>query len=235
MPALRVFCSLVVLAGACGTPPPPRPSPPPPDAPAPRMVAEIDDCAPVDGKAVEPLLRKYEGVARHARCQREVYTIMGFVTRALGQPCEYCHVPDNYTAMTERKRIANWMAAELVPSLEKHGGGELWCKDCHAPAGKGRAKILGDPRNRAQAIEWMTTHLVEKFDTARGEALRCKTCHQGNLGTKEWNSKVILTDHLPPIPEHAAVAASDAAYAGVDAAGADVSDAGADVPDAGPR
>jgi hypothetical protein len=81
----------------------------------------------------------------------------------------------------------------------------------------------------------MTTHLVEKFDTARGEALRCKTCHQGNLGTKEWNSKVILTDHLPPIPEHAAVAASDAADAGVDAAGADVSDAGADVPDAGPR
>ena len=222
MPAPRVLPWLVVLAGACGTPPPPRPSPPPPDAPRPR-IAEIDDCAPEDGKPVEPLARKYEGVARHARCQREVYTIMGRVTVALGQPCEYCHVPDRYPEMTERKRIANWMAAELVPSLQKHGGGELWCKDCHAPAGKGRAKILGNPRGRAQAIEWMTTHLVEKFDTARGEALRCTMCHEGNLGSKDWNSKVILTHHLPPIPEHAAIAAPDA---GVDAASADVPDAG---------
>jgi hypothetical protein len=71
----------------------------------------------------------------------------------------------------------------------------------------------------------MTTHLVEKFDTARGEALRCKTRHQGNLGTKEWNSKVILTDHLPSIPEHAGIAATDAADAGVDAASADAPDA----------
>lgn len=213
MPARRVFSWLVVLGGACGTPPPPRPSPPPPDVP-PSTVAEIDVCAPEDGKPVEPLARKYEGVARHARCQREVTTIMEKVTVALGQPCEYCHVRDRYPEMTERKRIANWMAAELVPSLEKHGGGELWCKDCHAPAGEGRAKILGNPRSRAQAIEWMTTHLVERFDSARGEALRCKTCHGGNLGTKEWNSKVILTDHLPPIPEHAGIA-TDAADAGV--------------------
>lgn len=230
MPAPRVFSWLVVFAGACGVPPPPRPSPPPPDARVPRTVAEIDDCAPEDGKPVEPLARKYEGVARHARCQREVYTIMGFVTRALGQPCEYCHDPDSFPKMTQRKQVANWMAQKLIPSLEKHGGGELWCKDCHAPAGEGRAKILGDPRNRAQAIEWMTTHLVEKFDTARGEALRCKTCHGGNLGSKEWNSKVILTDHLPPIPEHAGIpepeAGSDAADAGVDAANA---------PDAGGR
>ena len=223
MPALRVLPWLVVLAGACGTPPPPRPSPPPPDAP--RTVVEIDDCAPEDGKPVEPLARKYEGVARHARCQREVYTIMGMVTVALGQPCEYCHVRDRYPEMTERKRIANWMAAELVPSLEKHGGEELWCQDCHAPSGEGRAKILGNPRSRAQAIEWMTTHLVEKFDGARGEALRCKTCHQGNLGTKEWNAKVILTDHLPPIPEHAEIAGSDDASTGT--AGTDVSDGGA--------
>jgi hypothetical protein len=73
----------------------------------------------------------------------------------------------------------------------------------------------------------MTTHMVEKFDSARGEALRCKTCHGGNLGSKEWRSKVILTDHLPPIPEHAEIAASNAADAGVDAASPDVSDAGA--------
>ena len=235
MPAPRVLPWLVVLAGACGTPPPLRPSPPPPGAPLPR-VAEIDDCAPEDGKPVEPLARKYEGVARHARCQREVYTIMGFVTVALGQPCEYCHVPERYPEMTERKRIANWMAAELVPSLQKHGGGELWCKDCHAPAGEGRAKILGNPRSRAQAIEWMTTHLVEKFDTARGEALRCKTCHQGNLGTKEWDPRVILTHHLPPATSHppnASVPGVPDVDAGAPSPGTGTENT--DVPDAGVR
>jgi hypothetical protein len=70
----------------------------------------------------------------------------------------------------------------------------------------------------------MTTHLVERFDAARGEALRCKTCHGGNLGTKEWNSKVILTDHLPPVPEHAHIAAPDAPDAGAGDAEADAPD-----------
>jgi hypothetical protein len=203
----------------------------------PLNVAEIDDCAPEDGKPVEPLARKYEGVARDARCQREVYTIMGLVTVALGQPCEYCHVPDRYPEMTERKRIANWMAAELVPSLQKHGGGEVWCRDCHAPAGPGRAKILGNPRSRGQAIEWMTTHLVEKFDTARGDALRCKMCHEGNLGSKEWDPRVILTDHLPPVTSHppnASVPLAPDADAGVATdAGADA--ASANAPDAAVR
>jgi hypothetical protein len=169
------------------------------------MPAEIDDCAPVNGKPVEPLVRKYEGVAAAARCQREVYTIMGFVTQALGQPCEYCHVPDKYSEMTHRKEIANWMAQKLVPSIQKRGGGTVWCKDCHQSGENGRAKILGEPRSRSWAIEWMSTHLVEKFDTVQGNPLRCKMCHVGNVGSKEWNPKVTLTDHLPPHPERGPV------------------------------
>ena len=200
MPASRVLAWLLPVAAACGTPPPPRQSAPPERARPSVHAPETDDCAPVDGKPVEPLARKYEGVAAKARCQREVYTIMGFVTVALGQPCEYCHVPEKYSEMTHRKEIANWMAQKLVPSLQKHGGGEVWCKDCHQSGQTGRAKILGDPRSRSWAIEWMSTHLAEKFDTVQGDPLRCKTCHAGNVGSKEWNPKVILTDHLPPVP-----------------------------------
>ena len=47
----------------------------------------------------------------------------------------------------------------------------------------------------------MSTHLVERFDTADGHPLRCKMCHVGNVGSKQWDPKVILGEHLPPRPE----------------------------------
>jgi hypothetical protein len=203
MSARGDLVGLSVLAFACGTPPPPREAPPPESTTA--VVREVDDCAPTDGKPVEPLVRKYEGVAAAARCQREVYTIMGFVTRAMGQPCQYCHDMNDFTVMTHRKHVANWMAQKLIPTLEKRGGGDVWCKDCHAASGTGRAKILGEPRSKSWAIEWMSTHLVERFDTADGHPLRCKMCHVGNVGSKEWDPKVILGEHLPPIPKNEAL------------------------------
>src|SRR5690349_17163163 len=83
-----------------------------PDAP--------DDCANIPGRPPpEPLERQYTGVAAKARCQREVYTIMGGVTHFLGVQCNYCHLVPDYRAMTHRKEIANWMASELVPRLSK--------------------------------------------------------------------------------------------------------------------
>jgi hypothetical protein len=231
MPARRVLPWLLVLSGACGSPPPSRQSAPPPEAVTAVHTPEIDDCAPVDGKLVEPLVRKYDGVAAAARCQREVYTIMGFVTRALGQPCGYCHVGEDFPKMTHRKVVANWMARELVPRLSKHGGGDVWCKDCHAASGKGRAKILGDPRSRSWAIEWMSTHLVERFDTAQGDPLRCTMCHVGNVGSPGWDPKVILTDHLPPKPPSATP--SDAEASELPDAGASTDSGVPQVADAG--
>ena len=43
----------------------------------------------------------------------------------------------------------------------------------------------------------MTTHLAEDFTSKRGAPLRCKSCHQGNLGSPEFQTKIVLTDHLP--------------------------------------
>ncbi|HEV8245132.1 MAG TPA: hypothetical protein VGP93_05165, partial [Polyangiaceae bacterium] len=161
-----------------------------------------DDCAIIPGQPLpEPLERKYEGVAAAARCQREVYTIMGGVTHFLGVQCEYCHVKDDFKAPTERKAIANWMASELIPRLEKKTGGKVWCNDCHVVNGNGTAKILGNPRKRSWAIEWMTTHLSESFArSADHEPLRCKNCHGANLGSPAFQPKIIMTDHLPPKP-----------------------------------
>lgn len=167
---------------------------------APQAAAVPDDCEERPGQpAPEPLERRYTGVAAKARCQREVYTIMGGVTHFLGVACEYCHLVPDYRAMTHRKEIANWMASELIPALQKKSDGKQpWCDGCHTGAdGKGVAKILGNPRRPTFAVEWMTTHLVEDFQTKNGSALHCKSCHQGNLGTPEFQRQIILTNHLP--------------------------------------
>ncbi len=192
------------VLGACGGAPE-RPAAPAAAAPhpglatLPKRARAPDDCEQQPGQPPpEPLARAYTGVAAKARCQREVYTIMGGVTHFLGVQCKYCHLVPDYKAMTHRKEVANWMASELVPALRKRDGAKLpWCNDCHAASGKGVAKILGDPRQPSFAIEWMTTHLVEDFQTKNGSALHCKSCHRGNVGTPQFERKIILTNHLP--------------------------------------
>jgi len=124
---------------------------------------------------------------------------MADVSHALGVECQYCHLVPDYRAMTHRKQIANWMASELVPALRKKATGKSpGCSDCHASTGKGAAKFLGDPRTSSSASEWMTTHLVEDFETTAGSPLRCKGCHGGNLGTPQFQGKIMLTD-IPPL------------------------------------
>jgi hypothetical protein len=196
------FCAYAASCGAssCGA----RPLPPSdadvtqPPPPAKRRADVADECTPLPGKPEpKPLERQYSGVAAKARCQNEVFGIMGGVTAFLGVKCAYCHLEPNYRAMTHRKQIANWMAAEMIPRLRKKDGGEVWCNDCHVVDGKSTPKILGQPRDPRWATEWMTTVLVEKFQTADGAPLRCKDCHQANLGRPEFQKKIILTDRLP--------------------------------------
>ncbi|MEP7052527.1 MAG: hypothetical protein ABJB12_19325 [Pseudomonadota bacterium] len=194
---------LAVLAGAalpaCGGAPEPRTGVASTHAPlAPAPVAKAPSLPGDCEQEPEPLERVYKGVAANARCQREVYTIMSGVTGFLGVKCNYCHLVPDYKAMTHRKEIANWMASELIPTLQrKKDGAQPWCNNCHTADGKGVAKILGDPRRPAFAMEWMTTHLVEDFQTKTGNPLHCKSCHQGNVGTPEFQRQVILTKHLP--------------------------------------
>jgi hypothetical protein len=165
-----------------------------------RRVDIADDCDQEPGKPPpEPLRVQFTGVAKNARCQREVYTIMGGITHFLGVECRHCHQEPDYTADTHNKQIANWMARELVPKLQKRAAqgqdSALWCNDCHA----GKAKILGSPRQRSFAIEWMTTHLVEELETTSGKSPKCKQCHQGDLGSPQFQPKIILSE-LPGLP-----------------------------------
>lgn len=211
--AFRLWLPISVAAGviACGTAPPPREqSVAAAPAPARPAVPARDLCAPLDGQPAAPLPREYTGLARDARCEPELQAMMQEVSHALGVPCAYCHVSGDFTAMTERKRVANWMASEFVPSLQKRQGGEITCRDCHA----GRAKFLGSPRRRDWAIEWMTRELGERFEAAGGGPLYCKTCHAGDLGSSAFQPRVILTDHLPRKPIAASSAAPSAAVPG---------------------
>lgn len=193
---------LLAVAAACGAPP----SAQPPSEGNARTLGKRrtdipDDCAELHGTPPEPLRVAYSGVAKAARCQREVYTIMGGLTHFLGVECRHCHLEPDYAADTHNKHIANWMARELVPRLQKRvatadGRRDVWCQDCHA----GRPKFLGDPRRRDFAVEWMTSHLTEDFSRtgnspgASNEPPRCKDCHGGDLGSPAFRSKIILTD-----------------------------------------
>jgi Cytochrome c7 and related cytochrome c len=191
-----LVCS--VLAGSCGSPPaqkgPESQAPTPADTVGKRRADLADDCEVEAGKPPPgPLRIQYTGVAKAARCQRAVYTIMGGLTHFLGVECRHCHLEPDYAADTHNKQLANWMARELVPRLQKRvadagGGRDVWCQDCHT----GKRKLLGDPRRRDFAIEWMTTHLVEDFDTVAGKPPKCKDCHGGDLGSPEFRSKIIL-------------------------------------------
>ena len=222
-----LLVSAIVLGAACSAAPVPADAPRTNEAasgPAGKAVVS-DDCAQEPGKPPPaPLKREYTGLAKKARCDREIFTIMGGVTHFLGVKCAYCHIEPDYPKMTHRKEIANWMARELIPALEKKGGGEVWCNDCHLVNGKGTAKILGNPRNPKWAVEWMTTHLVEDFDSVDGNRLRCKSCHGGNPGTPEFQKKIILTDRLPTKP----AASESESPANADAGTLPASDAGAD-------
>jgi len=196
-----VLSLCVALGAACGGAPErassPVPSEPPSDSASPR--AELPElCAQEPGKpAPEALERTYTGLAAKARCRRELDSIMTGVASSLGVSCNYCHRVPDFRATTERKQVANWMATELVPALRKHDGSSVWCSDCHERSGRGVAKILGEPRDRAFAAEWMTTHLVEDFEARGGAPLHCKSCHHGNLGSPEFQPKIILTNNLP--------------------------------------
>jgi hypothetical protein len=204
-----LFCGL--LAGACGGPPAQKA--PSAAAPAPSVGGGVgkrrtdipDDCDVVAGQPPpEPLRIQYTGVAKAAGCQRAVFTIMGGLTHFLGVECKHCHLEPDYAADTHNKQVANWMARELVPRLQKREAGdttrEVWCQDCHA----GKPKLLGDPRRRDVAIEWMTTHLVEDFATNAGKSPKCRDCHGGDLGSAEFRTKIILGDlsglPAPPAP-----------------------------------
>lgn len=208
----RCSCLCFVLA-ACGSPPVPREEPRPAPIAAPEPPPR-DPCEPVDGKPAAPLTGTYTGLLKNARCEPEVLVIMQGVAKSLGTGCDHCHDETNYAAPTNDKRIANWMATELVPRLAKRGGGSITCADCHADDGKGKAKILGAPRSRTRAVEWMTASLVERFEQAAGGPLYCKTCHVGQFGSPAFEPRVILTEHLPPRPT--APAASSAARAKAD-------------------
>lgn len=200
-----------MAAFACGAPPVSGPpvaarEAPRESEPSRRGVDVPDDCEQRPGEPPpEPLRIPYDGVAKAARCQREVYTIMGGVTHFLGVPCKHCHTEPDYAADTHNKQVANWMARELTPRLRKaSSGAEVWCKDCHA----GKPKLLGNPRRKDVAIDWMTTHLTDDFATLSGKPPKCKECHGGDLGSPEFRAKVILQGELglpaPPTPPPAA-------------------------------
>ncbi len=158
---------------------------------------KVDPCRIEAGKPPRvALAHAYDGLLANARCVAEVDAIMQEVSTALGVRCDYCHVGTDYARETEKSRIANFMAVELVPRLVAKDGAPVTCARCH----RGVAKILGSPRSEPRALEWMTAELAPNFLTRDDQPLRCKSCHRANWGTSGFDRRVILTDALAALP-----------------------------------
>ena len=130
---------------------------------------------------------------------------MGGLTHFLGVECKHCHQEPDYAADTHNKQIANWMARELVPRLQQARPAPTASRRCGARiATLASPSFLGNPRRRDFAIEWMTTHLVEDFETTAGQVAQVPQCHGGDLGSPEFQPKIILSElsglPLPPAP-----------------------------------
>ena len=169
-------------------------SPPRPGGPAgsrgPRSQRPRDCAGSAGQPPPEPLDREYTGLAAKARCQREVYTIMGGVTHFLGVKCEYCHVKNEYETTTHRKSVANWMARELIPQPRKEERRRGLVQRLPRRQRQGHAEDPRQPARPALDIEWMTAHLTEHFQPAKGNALFCKSCHKGTLGARSFRGRL---------------------------------------------
>jgi hypothetical protein len=156
-----------------------------------------------------PVPRVYEGILRGARCDQQRFLIMASVADQLGVECVHCHAPtadpkkQDYSVMTPRKEIANWMSQHLMQALKPVDGSPMRCTSCHTDEnGKPVAKILGDPRDPAKTYAWMASVMVNRFVAADGRRLTCRSCHVGRVGTPAWQPKVILRSEQ--IPKHEA-------------------------------
>jgi len=206
----RVLCVVVAawagLAAGCG------PSAQPPtgpaadsNAPAPPGQTGSGGVDPCEGSP--PVPRQYEGILRNAKCDQDMFLTMASVAGQLGVECEHCHQSFegqrdkfDYPAMTDKKKIANWMSMHLMSALRNKDGSPLRCKSCHVDEdGKPLLKILGEPRDPIKAQEWMSLVMVNKFVKVDGSKLRCNDCHVGNYSKADWQGRVILrTDQIPP-------------------------------------
>jgi hypothetical protein len=200
--------------GGCGPKPPPDgPQGTATAKPAAPSTATADASSAPTSKPFDqcdkspPLAQKYFGVLKDARCDYDRFPIMADTATMLGVECNYCHAPDPndkkkelYPLPTPKKEIANWMKMHLMKAIKPVDGSEMKCGLCHNDEkGKPTPKILKSPRDETYAHEWMSLTMTTKFVVAAtGEKLKCKHCHVGNYGSKEWQKKVILTDHLPP-------------------------------------
>ena len=155
--------------------------------------------------------KAYQGLARDARCQQEVYLTMAATVTALGRDCDGCHIRKegggkddfDYPLMTDQKRVANWMKHQFNDRLIHKDGSPVTCASCHARGakdGKPAAKFLGTPRDKKYAMEWMNLVMVNEFRTADGGKVTCKHCHGGAPSTPSFQAKVILSDGLVTLP-----------------------------------
>lgn len=176
-----------------------------------------------DGSLEDPIpAGRYTGILRNARCKQEKFATMAAVAAALQVECKYCHLPDPvdptkeiYERVTTQKQQALWMCDTFIKGLSPVDGTQIQCVSCHAAndTHQGRAKILGDPRDRDYAQQWMHEVLTTKFVEASGRRLKCKTCHVGIAPDQNgWIKNVIgtlryvpatglqrITDSVPPL------------------------------------
>jgi hypothetical protein len=165
-----------------------------------------------DGTIKNPIpAGKYKGLLRNAKCEQQKFLTMAYMIQELGiKDCSHCHVVNPnatgpadkflFAEPTEKKRIANWMLATFIQGLARVDEKPMTCASCHNDGkGKGRIKILYDPRKKDFAQEWMNEVMTATFTCRSSERLRCKTCHVGMAPNQAgWNPHVLVQLEATP-------------------------------------
>ena len=102
--------------------------------------------------------------------------VMTSFTKALGVPCDGCHLPDDFFAATPRKLIAGQMWEQIVRPLAVASGEPLYCDSCH----QGSLLFVDRGAHLKPAADYMKANFVEKLSHgADGDAgdVTCETCH----------------------------------------------------------
>lgn len=103
---------------------------------------------------------------------KQIRSVMQLFRQSLGARCGDCHVPENFTAPSRMKTIAEHMWNDITTLVALADGSPVFCDSCH----QGKLTFLN--RGDLSALKAsMKENFVDKLARKDAQEHRCTTCH----------------------------------------------------------